>query len=191
MSQQTTITYAQATRYERPLSPVDRGTLCIMPSKQQPAELASEVEEPRISHSRADRRKGRHSRVRLQSQTHPKKRTSKPKPRTSWVYNHMPDVNPETRYYDDNGELEWRCKYCPKTYALSGGTAVIMDHLCDPPSEEGHGLERHAARDAQAKNQQTTIQSAMKQAEEYPYKRRREGDSSGGGSINPGVLEIL
>jgi hypothetical protein len=31
----------------------------------------------------------------------------------------------------------------------------------------------------------------MKQAEEYPYKRRREGDSSGGGSINPRVLEIL
>jgi hypothetical protein len=103
----------------------------------------------------------------------------------------MPDENPEKRYYDDDGELEWRCKYCPKTYALSGGTAVIMDHLCDPPSEEGHGLERHAARDAQAKNQQTTIQSAMKQAEEYPYKRRRLGDSSGGGSIKPGVLEIL
>jgi hypothetical protein len=102
----------------------------------------------------------------------------------------MPDVNPETRYYDDNGELEWRCKYCPKTYALSGGTAVIMDHLCDPPSEEGHGLERHAARDAQAKNQQTTIQSAMKQAEEYPYKRRRLG-ASPGGSIKPGVLEVL
>ena len=69
----------------------------------------------------------------------------------------MPDVNPETRYYDDNGELEWRCKYCPKTYALSGGTAVIMDHLCDPPSEEGHGLERHAARDARAKNQSPIV----------------------------------
>jgi hypothetical protein len=102
----------------------------------------------------------------------------------------MPDVDPETRYYDDNGELEWRCRYCPKTYALSGGTSVIMDHLCHPPSEEGHGLERHAARDAHAKNQQTTIQSAMKQAEEYPYKRRRLG-ASPGGSIKPRVLEVL
>ena len=65
----------------------------------------------------------------------------------------MPDEDPEKRYYDDDGELEWRCKYYPQTYALSGGTAVIMDHLCDPPSEEGHGrLERYAARDAQAKN---------------------------------------
>jgi hypothetical protein len=126
-------------------------TLSIILSQQQLAELKTEVDE----------RKTRHSRARVQFELYPNNRTSKPKQQASWVYKHMPDVDAETRHYDDNGKLEWRCQYCSKTYALSGGTAVIMDHLCHPPSEESRSLERHDDRDAQAKNPQTTIQCTL------------------------------
>ena len=32
---------------------------------------------------------------------------------TSWIYDHMPDEDRETRYYNKTtSALEWRCKYC-------------------------------------------------------------------------------
>jgi hypothetical protein len=52
------------------------------------------------------------------------------RPRTCYVYNYMPDVDPETKYWSKiNGQLEWRCKYCPKRYALNGGTRCMKSHL--------------------------------------------------------------
>ena len=39
--------------------------------------------------------------------------TSHNKPRSSWVYNHMPDADKETRYFSKDGLLECYCKYCP------------------------------------------------------------------------------
>src|ERR1700761_7077864 len=41
-------------------------------------------------------------------------------PRTCWVFNHMPDEDPEAKYYNNSGKEEWRCKYCSKTYAKNG-----------------------------------------------------------------------
>ncbi|KAM4061467.1 hypothetical protein HRG_013155 [Hirsutella rhossiliensis] len=47
------------------------------------------------------------------------------KPRTSWVFSHMPDEDIETKYYNQRtGKEEWRCKHCDKTYCCSGGTAA-------------------------------------------------------------------
>lgn len=60
--------------------------------------------------------------------------------RTSWIFRHMPDDDPETIYYsrDDYGHQRpenkvWKCKYCPqhesKTYKLVGGTRTAAKHL--------------------------------------------------------------
>ena len=47
--------------------------------------------------------------------------------RTSWIYDHMPDEDRETRYYSKTtAALEWRCKYCAQSYALSGGTDITV-----------------------------------------------------------------
>ena len=41
----------------------------------------------------------------------------------------MPDENGETIYtIEVSGVVEWCCKYCPKAYAPSGGTAVAASH---------------------------------------------------------------
>lgn len=38
----------------------------------------------------------------------------------------MPDEGRETRYYNQTTTaLEWRCKYCAQSYALSGGTNIL------------------------------------------------------------------
>ena len=29
--------------------------------------------------------------------------------RTAWVWNHMPDLDPETLYYSKDDRIEWRC----------------------------------------------------------------------------------
>jgi hypothetical protein len=52
------------------------------------------------------------------------------RPRSCYIYNYMPDVDPETKYRSKiNGQLEWHCKYCPKRYALNGGTRYMKNHL--------------------------------------------------------------
>ncbi|KAH8800692.1 hypothetical protein F5884DRAFT_533969 [Xylogone sp. PMI_703] len=51
----------------------------------------------------------------------------KKRPRTSLVWEHMPDSS-ETVYH--KGEwIYWRCRYCPREYRESGGTTVIANHL--------------------------------------------------------------
>jgi hypothetical protein len=54
---------------------------------------------------------------------------SKPKLQTSWVYDHMPDLERETRYQSIDGRDEWRCRYCSRRYLIDGGTAIITNHL--------------------------------------------------------------
>ncbi|OBS17545.1 hypothetical protein FPOA_26357 [Fusarium poae] len=77
----------------------------------------------------------------LSSQPRTVSTTSSTKPRTSWVFSHMPDEEVETRYYNQRtGKEEWRCKHCDKTYASSGGTAAPAKHLMDPPPDEFRAL---------------------------------------------------
>ncbi|KAK2926863.1 HAT, C-terminal dimerization domain [Fusarium oxysporum f. sp. vasinfectum] len=116
--------------------------------------------------------------------------TSSTKPRTSWVFSHMPDEEVETRYYNQRtGKEEWRCKHCNKTYASSGGTAAPAKHLMDPPPD-GHGLLKGAPRTAKVTTIRTIIEQARVAAEENPRKRRRLNDQSGD-SIEPDQLEAL
>lgn len=58
--------------------------------------------------------------------------SKKPPKRNSWIWNHMPDDDPETRYFDENGNEVWRCAYCDKAYRVSGSTTPCIDHLTDP-----------------------------------------------------------
>ncbi|CEJ92863.1 Putative Transposase-like protein [[Torrubiella] hemipterigena] len=116
--------------------------------------------------------------------------TSTPKPRTSWVFSHMPDWDIETRYYSQrSGKEEWRCKYCDKTYSCSGGTAAPAKHLTDPPPD-GHGLPKGALRTAKVRSIRTIIEQARVTAEESARKRRRLNDQYGD-SIEPDQLEVL
>jgi len=117
--------------------------------------------------------------------------SSKSKPRTSWIFHHMPDKDPETVYKNSiTSKEEWRCRYCPKTYALSGGTAAPTAHLIDPISKKGHGLAKNSPRETKAKNQQSTIENAIATAESQNFKRRKLNHEPGD-TINPGILEVL
>ena len=112
------------------------------------------------------------------------------KPRTSWVFSHMPDEDRETRYFNQRtGKEEWRCKHCNKTYSCSGGTAAPAKHLTDLPPE-GHGFLRGAPRTAKVTNIRTILEQARHTAEENPQKRRRLNDQYGD-SIAPDQLEAL
>ena len=63
--------------------------------------------------------------------------------RTCYAFSHMPDEDPETKYYNrKTGSLEWRCKYCPKKYALNGGTRILKAHLCST-----HGINDQSPRE--------------------------------------------
>ena len=112
------------------------------------------------------------------------------KPRTSWVFKHMPDQRVETRYFNARtGREEWRCKHCNKAYTLTGGTAAPARHLTDPPPN-GHGLPREAPRAIKVASIRTILDNARLAAEEYPRKRRRL-DGEAGESIDPDQLEVL
>ncbi|KAG8664959.1 uncharacterized protein FPOAC1_012936 [Fusarium poae] len=114
----------------------------------------------------------------LSSQPRTVSTTSSTKPRTLWVFSHMPDEEVETRYYNQRtGKEEWFCKHCDKTYASSGGTAAPAKHLMDPPPD-GHGLPKGAPRTAKVTTIRTIIEQARVAAEENPRKRRRLNDQS-------------
>ena len=67
------------------------------------------------------------------------------RPRTTWVWNHMPDPDPQTQYFNKNtGKPEWRCRYCTRRYATTGGTRAIMEHLKTHNIEERIRHEKHA-----------------------------------------------
>jgi cellulase/cellobiase CelA1 len=67
--------------------------------------------------------------------------SSNRKPGTSWIFQHMPDKDPETVYRNCiTNKEEWRCKYCTKTYTLSGGTSALTAHLVAVVLK-GHGIQ--------------------------------------------------
>ena len=109
----------------------------------------------------------------------------KDKPRTGWYFNHMPDEDPETKYYNAKGYEEWRCKYCPSgKYQLSGGNWCIKKHLLR------HEKREDSPRTDRSKRQQASIQEAMAFGDANPQKRRRL-DNGAGDSINGDHLEVL
>jgi hypothetical protein len=65
---------------------------------------------------------------------------SKPRPRTSWIYDHMPDKDRETKYRSANGRDKWCCCYCLQRYLVDGGTTIITSHLITK-----HGLETESS----------------------------------------------
>jgi hypothetical protein len=109
-----------------------------------------------------------------QTQSHASTPLSRPlsrdSKRTSWVYNHMVDKDPETRYRNKKGHLEWRCAYCPDgIYKIEAGTASITRHLGDK-----HAVQKGAPRDGIiVKNNQTSMEQALALAEGQIHKRRR------------------
>ena len=89
--------------------------------------------------------------------------------RMSWIFNHMPDSNMQTKYYNEITNVEeWRCRYCSKVYALSGGTGAPGRHL-----EDYHEISKESPRDTAVKNIQKSLSDAFAQAEAHPQKRRR------------------
>ena len=87
--------------------------------------------------------------------------------RTAWVWNHMPDPDPGFLYSDQQGRIQWRCKYCPKIYLESGGTHIIITHL------QGHNIYETSPRDIKTSRVQSSIQQALERAKEHEHKRRR------------------
>jgi hypothetical protein len=98
----------------------------------------------------------------------------------------MPDKDRETRYQTVDKRDEWRCRYCPQRYLVDGGTTIITAHLTTK-----HGLEAESLRDQQVKNQQITINEALREAENHPQKKRKLYYRANGDKINGTVLEIL
>ena len=80
----------------------------------------------------------------------------------------MPDIDPESLYYHPKTtKLEWRCKYCPKRYALNGGTRLIKQHLIT-----AHHISESSSRQEQAIKRQRTIEEAVISGQNNPRKRR-------------------
>ncbi len=77
--------------------------------------------------------------------------------RNSWVFNHMPDIDIQTKYHNENTNVEeWRCQYCTKVYALSGRTGAPGRHL-----EEYHNIPWKSPRDIAVKNIQKSLAEAF------------------------------
>src|ERR1700712_2787172 len=74
------------------------------------------------------------------------------RPRTTWIWSHMPDSDPETQYFNrTTRKLEWRCRYCTRQYTINGGTRAIMGHL------KTHKIQENSTRATRAINQQVSI----------------------------------
>ena len=170
---QTTLPFTRNLDRVRELSPTNSDSLSSLPSSQFDA-----IKDPFDSLQSAPC-----SRRRYASSTQSK---SKLRPRTSWVYNHMPDKERETKYQSTEGRDEWRCAYCPQRYLVDGGTSIITTHLISK-----HGLEQESVREQQVKNQQRTINEVLREAENRPQKKRKLYYRVYGDKINGTVLEIL
>jgi hypothetical protein len=109
------------------------------------------------------------------------------RPRTCWVFKHMPDEDPETKYYNSSGKEEWRCKYCSKTYARNGGNSCIKRHLL-----EKHAKTEKSSRENISAKRQRSIEQALELAETQSFKRRKLNTTcSDGHSLDGGHLEVL
>jgi hypothetical protein len=109
------------------------------------------------------------------------------RPRTCWVFNHMPDEDPETKDFNlTNGRMEWRCKYCPKKYLLNGGTRCPKVHL-----RAIHLIDEKSSRDNKTRKRQLSMEDSITMAKNHPHSRRRLSEEASGLSIDPNVLEKL
>jgi hypothetical protein len=117
---------------------------------------------------------------------------TKPRPRTCWVYKHMPDLDVDTKYHNQTtNKLEWRCKYCPKKYTVNGGTRCIKAHL-----KYSHEVTELSPRAEKAQKRQRSIEEAMVAGTGNPQKRRffeviDNDNLSTPSTLNPDALEVL
>jgi BED zinc finger len=99
----------------------------------------------------------------------------------------MPDPDTEYRYFSTTGKEEWRCKYCPKTYSVNGGTRVIQKHLL-----EKHKKTEKSPREETSAKRQRSIEHAFELSQNQSFKRRKLNTShSDGNSLDSGHLEVL
>src|SRR6266536_1256669 len=99
----------------------------------------------------------------------------------------MPDVDPETKYYNPKTKaLEWRCKYCPKRYSLSGRTRIIMAYLLNK-----HEISDRTYREITTTKRQLSIKESITTREQHPRLRRRLNKSGDYMTIQGDPLEIL
>ena len=109
------------------------------------------------------------------------------RPRTCWVFKHMPDEDLEAKYYNSSGKEEWRCKYCSKTYATNGGNSCIKRHLL-----EKHVKTEKSSRENISAKRQRSIEHSLELADNQSFKRRKlNTTSSDGCSLDGGQLEVL
>lgn len=113
--------------------------------------------------------------------------------RTSAIWNHMPDSNPQTMYYNDQGHPIWKCMHCSRVYKESGGTRIVIRHL-----RQFHSIDMTSPRQEKRKRVGGAIEKAMgRAAETGGYKRRRleveavEAVVKDEYKIDPNVLELL
>ena len=102
------------------------------------------------------------------------------RPRTSWIYKHMPDPDTAFRYFNASGKEQWRCKYCSKAYSMNGGTRIVVKHL-----QESHNVKESSPREVRSAKRQMSIEASICQ----PQKRRRL--TPNGSSVDPDILEVL
>ncbi len=112
--------------------------------------------------------------------------------RTAWVWNHMPDDDPQTIYFDDKGRIQWRCMHCSRKYLESGGTRIIQRHLrCI------HNIQGTSPRQEKKNRARGAIEKAMDSAARHAgHKRRRleeedEEPVPEKYALDPHVLELL
>lgn len=109
------------------------------------------------------------------------------RPRTCWVYRHMPAEDPDTTYLNKRGMVEWRCKYCSRSYATNGGNHCIKKHLL-----EKHGKTEKSSRENITAKRQRSIEHALELSEYQSFKRRKLNTCGGTGqSISGSHLEVL
>jgi hypothetical protein len=94
---------------------------------------------------------------------------TKARKRSCYVWDHMPSEDRDFKYYSSKTKKpEWRCKYCSKTYALNGGTAIIKTHLLDK-----HQIQNTTPRATTAQKRQLSMEEAVANGERHPRLRRR------------------
>src|ERR1700712_1157041 len=109
--------------------------------------------------------------------------------RTSFVWNHMPNADPQHIYQNDKLWVEWRCAYCTRRYRESGGTRIISHHL-----KKEHHIEKDSPRQEKNKRARGAIESAMDAvARSGGYKKRRMEavEVKAEYMVDPHVLELL
>lgn len=98
--------------------------------------------------------------------------SSKSKPRTSWIYLHIPGP-PESKYYNSSGNLYWSCKYCSsetteKLFRLDNSTNQITTHLANL-----HRIQKDSSLSLKEVQCNQKIQDALKRATKSSAESKR------------------